>query len=574
MTANLIRGLWVWGGVLAIGVQALIALALWIHALIVLMVAGVVFLGWRQAGARRAQHAQSLELAESVALPPASYRQPLVLVCGDSLADLFGAVDAGHMTLRMTDKGCYLRVSQLQQLPTLVASLLALYPQWRAQLSVMFITSPEAHTERMALSATVRSLGHQLKIIRRRGLCLPVLMVSYLQAAHGHGVWFGWHDNQKQPQVYGAGACCSLTHWQRQSTDINERAARLQASVQLNSAAGWLADTLQPHFPAQAVSQPVAWALALVPTLPDRVTGNLWQQRLRDKIALIDVRSSEAMADKCLPLPDALLHLLPVRRVAGPTQQARIIALWLLALAGLAVMGISARNNTLLLRQVSEDLSLYAAIPHAVHRSEPEFVSREQALTVLRQHALRLEGYYRHGEPWRLGLGLYSGEQLRPLLQAAIGGYRPPPNATPAQSPTSVRLDSLSLFNTASARLKPESTKVLINALVDIKAQPGWLIVIAGHTDATGSSDHNLQLSRARAAAVRDWMQRMGDLPDSCFAVQGFGASQPIASNDTETGRTANRRVDIRLVPEAGACVLAASAPDRQSVSPVATFNN
>ncbi|MNY45578.1 putative lipoprotein YiaD precursor [compost metagenome] len=127
-----------------------------------------------------------------------------------------------------------------------------------------------------------------------------------------------------------------------------------------------------------------------------------------------------------------------------------------------------------------------------------------------------------------------------------------------------MRLDSLSLFSSASARLKPESTRVLIDALVGIKAQPGWLIVIAGHTDAVGSDEHNLQLSRARAAAVRDWMQRMGGIPDSCFAVQGFGKSQPIASNDTEAGRQANRRVDIRLVPEAGACALPTAGTDVQ----------
>ncbi|MGF6092967.1 OmpA family protein [Pseudomonas sp. 18173] len=117
-----------------------------------------------------------------------------------------------------------------------------------------------------------------------------------------------------------------------------------------------------------------------------------------------------------------------------------------------------------------------------------------------------------------------------------------------------VRLDSLSLFEAGSAQLKPDSTKVLISALADIKAQPGWLIVITGHTDASGSPEHNRQLSQARATAVRGWMQQMGDLPDSCFAVQGLAARQPVASNDTEPGRAANRRVDIQLVPQAGAC--------------------
>jgi len=60
--------------------------------------------------------------------------------------------------------------------------------------------------------------------------------------------------------------------------------------------------------------------------------------------------------------------------------------------------------------------------------------------------------------------------------------------------------------------------------------------------------------------ALYDWTgselnrRRLGDIPDSCFAVQGLAASQPLLSNDTEPGRAANRRVDIRLVPQSGAC--------------------
>jgi type VI secretion system protein VasL len=121
-------------------------------------------------------------------------------------------------------------------------------------------------------------------------------------------------------------------------------------------------------------------------------------------------------------------------------------------------------------------------------------------------------------------------------------------------TPDPIQLDSLNLFDPGSAELKPGSTKLLVNALVGIKAQPGWLIVISGHADARGDAARNLDLSRARASAVRDWMQRMGDIPDSCFAVQGVAASQPVSSNDTLNGRAENRRVDIRLVPQRDAC--------------------
>ncbi|AWY38571.1 flagellar motor protein MotB [Pseudomonas putida] len=121
-------------------------------------------------------------------------------------------------------------------------------------------------------------------------------------------------------------------------------------------------------------------------------------------------------------------------------------------------------------------------------------------------------------------------------------------------TPMPVRLDSLALFDAGSADLKPDSTKVLINALVNIKAQPGWLIVISGHSDDRGNPEQNRQLSHARASAVRGWMQGMGDIPDSCFAVQGLADSQPITTNDSASGRAANRRVDISLVPQVGAC--------------------
>lgn len=123
-----------------------------------------------------------------------------------------------------------------------------------------------------------------------------------------------------------------------------------------------------------------------------------------------------------------------------------------------------------------------------------------------------------------------------------------------AGAPGPVRLDNRLLFASGSAELKPESTKVLVNALADVKAKPGWVIVIAGHSDAAGDTQQNLRLSLIRAEAVRDWMKAMGDVPEDCFAVQGYGASQPIADNETEAGRAANRRVDISLKEVKGAC--------------------
>ncbi|GHK50698.1 hypothetical protein KPZU09_04340 [Klebsiella pneumoniae] len=55
------------------------------------------------------------------------------------------------------------------------------------------------------------------------------------------------------------------------------------------------------------------------------------------------------------------------------------------------------------------------------------------------------------------------------------------------QGPQTIRLDSMALFDTGKSTLKPGSTKLLVNSLLGIKAKPGWLIVVAGHTDSIGN---------------------------------------------------------------------------------------
>ncbi len=97
--------------------------------------------------------------------------------------------------------------------------------------------------------------------------------------------------------------------------------------------------------------------------------------------------------------------------------------------------------------------------------------------------------------------------------------------------------------------------------LMGIRAKPGWLIVVAGHTDDVGDERANQQLSLKRAQAVRDWMRDTGDVPERCFAVQGYGESRPVASNATAEGRAQNRRVEIRLVPQADACQATGDTP-------------
>ena len=100
-----------------------------------------------------------------------------------------------------------------------------------------------------------------------------------------------------------------------------------------------------------------------------------------------------------------------------------------------------------------------------------------------------------------------------------------------------------------------------IKGSVDVQDREGSIEVVAQQhnlyipTDNnTGSQRLNQTLSQKRAESVRNWMRDTGDVPESCFAVQGYGESRPVATNDTVEGRALNRRVEISLVPQADAC--------------------
>jgi len=104
-------------------------------------------------------------------------------------------------------------------------------------------------------------------------------------------------------------------------------------------------------------------------------------------------------------------------------------------------------------------------------------------------------------------------------------------------------------FDYNSADLKPESFQTLREVGLILVKYRDLKIEIGGHTDSVGSDEYNRRLSRVRAESVLNWLlANVPDLTLAQFTVRGYGESQPVAGNDTEAGRTLNRRVEFKVL--------------------------
>lgn len=113
-----------------------------------------------------------------------------------------------------------------------------------------------------------------------------------------------------------------------------------------------------------------------------------------------------------------------------------------------------------------------------------------------------------------------------------------------------VHFDSDVLFDVNSAALSGGSQGTLTQVGGVLLDYPKTAVVIQGHTDSTGSEQHNQALSERRAQAVENYLIGRG-VDRARMTSVGYGETLPVASNDTEWGRQQNRRVDILIKAKA-----------------------
>lgn len=105
------------------------------------------------------------------------------------------------------------------------------------------------------------------------------------------------------------------------------------------------------------------------------------------------------------------------------------------------------------------------------------------------------------------------------------------------------------LFDSGKATLKEDAKPVLLELGAVLKALPGRLFQVAGHTDSQGDPAFNWRLSLDRALSVMNFLIKEGQVDGANLSAGGYASNQPVAGNETPDGRAKNRRVEFLLVP-------------------------
>jgi outer membrane protein OmpA-like peptidoglycan-associated protein len=108
------------------------------------------------------------------------------------------------------------------------------------------------------------------------------------------------------------------------------------------------------------------------------------------------------------------------------------------------------------------------------------------------------------------------------------------------------------MFDVNSEGIRPEAAANLRSLAASLQQYPNTDLMIVGHTDASGTTEYNQGLSQRRAVAVSNYLIGQG-VAESRLRTSGRGEMEPVQSNATETGKQANRRVEVAIFANAAA---------------------
>jgi outer membrane protein OmpA-like peptidoglycan-associated protein len=143
------------------------------------------------------------------------------------------------------------------------------------------------------------------------------------------------------------------------------------------------------------------------------------------------------------------------------------------------------------------------------------------------------------------GVGYYMDVQEAKLRQKLEGTGV---SVTRMGDNITLNMPSSITFATNSADLNAQFYNALDGVSMVLKEYEKTVVEVAGHTDSTGSDQYNQALSQRRAQSVASYLGSHGVVGTRLMTV-GAGEGHPVASNDTEQGRSANRRVELTIVP-------------------------
>ena len=538
--------------------------------LVVVIAMGIL---WRMKRYRKILASSTTNIAfltEKLDLLPAKqrYRLPILLVTGSGAKDFFpDDLSLAQSNILISSEAVWIYVDEYSHLPIVYDSLIAKWPDMLGRVGIFLALTPEIEDKQGIFIAKLQAFRQSwVDTSKIAKYSLPVYLSVHigfndLIYDEFESIPVQWFQLKNQKLNLLDRYLSPLNNWVNDiKISPKERERRLSLQAFLNESKDWVEKVVLSTLadPKQPVAKCIPAAAAIYPVNQEVITNNIIQIQW-ERLTTMTLPNTRKIQETISP-PDDLVKFMPIAYPFSPIISMICGLLVITSLFTMGCLGASFKNNIKLAKQVESDIDFYNSI------AMDNYDEKLKALEILKNDRIMLNKYFSQGEPVRLGVGLYHGQQLIEPLNIAISKYvaMPPKVIEPPQVviPVVIRLDSLALFETGQSNLKPDSTKILINALVEMQKQiktnqdTGWLILIGGHTDSTGNEDKNIQLSLDRALSVRNWFMKTSDMPETCFAIQGYGSKKPLVDNDTAENRAKNRRVEISLVPQMSNCFL------------------